>query len=216
MIPKIPPINPETKKDLYREPKVFQRVEQYLLEDETLRNNTQKYFNLSEQQSAEVVEVIENGEDLGKVENDVKGLVYDAKAIAIMFHTDFYAENRINRLEKALAFLGDADKYRRKDWAIYCNFGSINMRLGYWRKFKVVEGSGNEYASKNFREAHRYLDEVINELRPGYGFALYEKGRAYRLEGDFTNAIECFKESLAVPKNRDVSDRRLEFEIWRP
>jgi tetratricopeptide (TPR) repeat protein len=61
-----------------------------------------------------------------------------------------------------------------------------------------------------------HLTKVVEDLRPNYGFALYELGRTYRLRGEFAKAIGYFDRVLAIPHElRDVSDRRLLIEKER-
>jgi len=108
-------------------------------------------------------------------------------------------------LEEALRCLAAADGQNPNDWAIQCDLGSSRMRLAYWR--------GDE---SEFPRARKHLELVIDQLRPEYGFALYEIGRVCRLQGRFEEAAAFFDRARAIPYDyRDVSDRRLEFEKTR-
>jgi tetratricopeptide (TPR) repeat protein len=185
------------------------------------KENAGKYFELSRKVSDAVIADVENRSELGEAADDIKGVAYDARAVALMFYTDFYEEDRISNLEKALKSLDTANEYRRRDWAIYSNFGSIHMRLGHWRQVEAQKGTGpkvdkvRQQSQANFEKALEFLKEVVTSLRPGYGFALYEIGRTYRLMGDFVQALKYFDLALEVKKNRDVSDSRIKFEKKR-
>ena len=53
-------------------------------------------------------------------------------------------------------------------------------------------------------------------LRPNYGFALYELGRLHRIWERWSEAIEYFDRSLAVPeKYRDVREGLVKAERQR-
>jgi tetratricopeptide (TPR) repeat protein len=185
------------------------------------KENAGKYFDLSRKESDAVIAAMTKRRDRSEAASEIKGVAYDARAVALMFHTDFYEEDRIKKLEQALEALETANEYRPQDWAIYCNFGSIHMRLGHWRQVESKKDSGPKadkvgwQSRVGFQKALGYLDEVVDRLRPQYGFALYEKGRTYRLMGAFAQAKECFDLALKIKRNRDVSDSRINFEKER-
>lgn len=98
-----------------------------------------------------------------------------------------------------------ADRLSPSNWANYCDRASALMRLGYY-------GQSPEW----FQKAIELLDIVVNRLRPGYGFAVYEMGRVHRLGGDFKRAAAAFDRVLAIPpEDRDISDRRPTLELAR-
>ncbi len=61
-----------------------------------------------------------------------------------------------------------------------------------------------------------YLLRVVENLRPGYGFALYELGRLHRVWRKWNEAQDYQEGALDVPaKYRDVSDKGVEGELKR-
>ena len=57
---------------------------------------------------------------------------------------------------------------------------------------------------------------MLAELRPNYGFALYEIGRTYRLMGEFAKAITHLEQAQSIPvEYRDVGDPRIDLEKSR-
>lgn len=132
----------------------------------------------------------------------IRGTAENARGMALMYYTDYRQENRSERLRDALARLCRADELIPLDWANTCDLASCRMRLGYWL------GS-----APDFEECRRLLRQVIEMLRPGYGFALYEIGRSYRVEGRFDEALTAFAQARAIPvEMRDVGNTRLERE----
>ena len=139
--------------------------------------------------------------------NELKSACHNSRALAWMYSSDFLwsSAEKTNLLERALSELRLADQHDPNNWAIQCDIASAWMRLGHWRE------SGSD-----FEQAREHLDRVIRSLRPGYGFALYELGRTFRLQGDFVQAVHYFDRALAIPYDyRDVSDRRLLLEKER-
>ena len=131
----------------------------------------------------------------------------NAKALAWMYWSDFFGtkEEKSALLRRALQELESADGDSPNDWAIQCNIGSAWMRLGHW-----------EASEKSFLSAQAHLKKVLEQLRPNYGFALYELGRVCRLQGLFVKAIDYFHDALAIPyEYRGVSNRRLSLEKER-
>lgn len=158
---------------------------------------------VEELQSAEIL--VRKLEHVGTaVLQELKSILHNSKALGWMYSTDFLRsrEDKVELLQKALDELQQADKNDPNNWAIQCDIGSTWMRLGYW---------GQSVSS--FENAQRHLNRVLKSLRPGYGFAVYELGRSYRLQGNFAQAIKFFDRALAIPYDyRDVSDRRLQLE----
>jgi tetratricopeptide (TPR) repeat protein len=112
-------------------------------------------------------------EDAGR---EVKWTLYNARGMSLMYHSDYFGEEseKIDEVSEALKLLEKADYFSPRNWANYCDLGSAHMRLGHWSR-----------SAGEFEAALRYLQEVIEDLRPNYGFALYEIGRCYRLMGKF-------------------------------
>ena len=140
---------------------------------------------------------------------EIRWASHNARGMSFMYFSDYFGAkaDRIKNLDKALSDLQMADASSPKNWANYCDLGSAHMRIGYWL------GKENGRAQEHFRSALDYLSEVVNSLRPNYGFALYEIGRVYRLMGNFEESIEFFDKALQVEGDyRDVSDQRINQE----
>ena len=137
---------------------------------------------------------------------EVKAIAHNALGMAKMYYTDYFLdrpEQKISELRKALNHLEKSEELFPRDWANYCDIGSCHMRLGYW---------GDD--SSELDIARRYLTQVVDDLRPNYGFALYEIGRSYRIEGNFDQAASYFARAMAVPaRDREVGDYRVNREI---
>jgi tetratricopeptide (TPR) repeat protein len=142
---------------------------------------------------------------------DIAWAAHNARGMAIMYRSDYvpaateessWREKRIQDLQEALQELEQAERTKARTWENYCDMASAKMRLAYYRNDSAL-----------FSEALTLLDTVVKRLRPGYGFALYEMGRVYRLSGEFDNAVSHFERALAIPvADRDVGDRRLNIE----
>jgi tetratricopeptide (TPR) repeat protein len=136
---------------------------------------------------------------------EIKAIAHNALGMATMYYTDFsLASNaKLSLLRRGLQHFSKSDRLFPRDWANYCDIGSCHMRLGHWG------GDATE-----FDLAREYLNVVVKELRPDYGFALYEIGRSYRIQGNFTDALRYFTMAMnVVRQDRDVSDERVQREI---
>jgi len=135
---------------------------------------------------------------------EIKAIAHNAIGMATMYYTDFSLNHdaKLRTLRRGLKHLSISDRLFPRDWANYCDIGSCHMRMGYWR------GDATE-----FDLARKYLSAVVKELRPDYGFALYEIGRSYRIQGNFTDALKYFTMAMNVRHDREVSDRRVQREI---
>ena len=68
----------------------------------------------------------------------------------------------------------------------------------------------------HFSVGRDYLLRVVNRLRPGYGFALYELGILHRVWGKWDEAYQFQQKALQVPeKYRDTKDERVKEELER-
>jgi tetratricopeptide (TPR) repeat protein len=161
--------------------------------------------------------IIARWDDLADVRQSLLWTAHNALGMAAMYHSDYFPDlahadakslpakkrEKIAKLKEGLKQLEEADRYNPRDWANRCDLGSCHMRLGYWT------GDAAE-----FEQARQHLNRVLEDLRPGYGFAYYEVGRTYRLQRRFNDAIRAFELALAVERKfRDVSDRRINEEI---
>ncbi len=147
---------------------------------------------------------------------EIRWTAHNAKGMALMYYADYLPqieklpadrsrERQAATVQSALSELTHAESIKADDWANRCDLGSANMRLGH---FKAEPG--------RLEEALKILQDVIDRLRPGYGFAIYETGRVLRLKGEYDKAIERFDAALAIrEEQRDVSDRRINTERQR-
>jgi tetratricopeptide (TPR) repeat protein len=149
--------------------------------------------------------------------NEAKWTICNAQAIARMFFSDYKIhaadlDERINLLKETLVLLSQADELKRKNWAVRCNFGSTHMRLGDAYKAKKLP----DEAAKEFGQAVTDLEQVVNSLRPNYGFALYEIGRVHRLNKSFENAKVFFNAALKIDSTiRNVHEETVRKELAR-
>jgi hypothetical protein len=137
---------------------------------------------------------------------EVHWMVHNAAGMSLMYFSDYFGDtvDKIKLVRQSLDDLTAADQHSPKNWANYCDLGSAHMRLGYWSDRDPAE----------LEKALDYLRQVVDGLRPNYGFALYEIGRAYRINRQFDHAQEWLLKSRAIPYEiRDVGDKRIEFEI---
>lgn len=166
------------------------------------------YFDLLQEEAGKVEPMFDHLPPTELFTRDeLKSELHNAKGLAWMYWSDFFGstDEKCAALERALSELQIADTHDPDDWAIQCDLGSTWMRLGHWRNSEA-----------GFTHALAHLARVVDTLRPKYGFALYEIGRACRLMGRFGDAIRHFDSALAIPyEYRDVSDRRLLLEKAR-
>lgn len=166
------------------------------------------YHTLSEDQYNSVKDDLEKLNITDKeVLNEIRWSIHNARGMSCMYYTDYFETRpkKLDILTDGLGALVKADGHSPRNWANYCDLGSIHMRVGHWTE-----------SDKDFEEALRYLGIVVDELRPNYGFALYEIGRTYRLMGKFEEALKYLEESEAIPSEyRDVGDQRIWLEKGR-
>ena len=143
----------------------------------------------------------------------VKGTVLNAHGMCMMYWTDYNVPDMAERkrfLQEAVHYLDEADRYLPGDWANTCDIGSAHFRMG------VVAKETGADPSTELKTAIDKFQRVIGELRPRYGFALYERGRIYRVWGRFDEAKSSLNEALLVPAEyRDVGDKNVNNELSR-
>jgi len=179
------------------------------------KEQVSKYHNLSLTESERLKSELDKQKRLpSSIKEEIGWRWRNTCAVQHMFYTDYFSENRIERLHEAETKLSEADKISPDNWSINSNIGSTCMRLGYW--LKVSSAVDCEQIEEYFKKAITRLDYVIDKLYPRYGFALYEKGRVYRLKGDFQKASEFLREAREVPaRDRAVGDATLKCEKRR-
>jgi tetratricopeptide (TPR) repeat protein len=147
-----------------------------------------------------------------KTRNEVRWRVLNGRGVGRMFRSD----SEVNRdtkkatLELAKSDFDEADRLSPNNWEIVCNLGSVHMRLG------VVANLSNkpEIAAAEFAKANSYLRDVVNRIRPNYGFALWELGRVSRVSGHFGDAMVWLEKALLIPEEeRNISFQSVRSEI---
>jgi hypothetical protein len=148
----------------------------------------------------------------GRTRGEIEWRALNGRGVARMFASDLdqSASRREELLAAALHDFTEASNLSRDNWEIVCNLGSSYMRLG-----AIMRTAGREEESRrNFDTASRYLTDVLDRMRPGYGFALYELGRIERLRGQYATAVKYFQQALAIPEDeRNVSVATIDREM---
>src|ERR1051326_2267810 len=185
------------------------------LASKAAQEHVSKYHNLSLQCSDKLKTELDQQKHLSPaVRDEIRWRWRNTCAVQRMFYTDYFEEKRIERLREAEEKLKEADEISPKNWSIKCNIASTYMRLGYW--LNKTKPADNEENKKYFETAIKLLDEVLKDLYPDYGFALYEKARVYRLEGDFEQAETFLRKAEGVPaRDRAVGNTTLKCELHR-
>lgn len=185
------------------------------LASKAARDHVSKYHELSLPESDKLKTELDQQKRLSPtVRDEIRWRWRNTCAVQRMFYTDYFKEERIERLREAEEKLKEADEISPKNWSIKCNLASTCMRLGYW--LSEAKSADSEEIKNYFETAITLLDEVVNELYPGYGFALYEKARIYRLQGDFEQAEKFLRQAEEVPeRDRAVGNTTLKCELHR-
>jgi hypothetical protein len=124
-------------------------------------------------------------------------------------HTDY--ESWKQHLITAEEHLKMAQEWLPRDWANTCDIGSLWLRRGMLAR-KYPEQT-EESVDECFQKAKDALDRVVDELRPDYGFALYELGRLHRYWGKFDDAVKYQDRAMEIPERyRDINDASVEQE----
>jgi tetratricopeptide (TPR) repeat protein len=141
------------------------------------------------------------------------GTILNAHGMCTMYWTDYNVTDLAARkelLQEAIRYLNEADQYLLGDWANTCDIGSAHFRTG------IVDRQSGADPGGEFQTAIDLFHRVIAELRPNYGFALYERGRIYRAWGRFEDAKASLNDALRIPeKYRDLSDSNVKDELHR-
>jgi len=173
-------------------------------------DDARRCLDLCCEQYSTVVDALNGLADFDRdlmVYREIEGTAENAKGMALMYSSDYFGvlSEKSAALYEALGHLERADRGIPNDWANFCDRGSAHMRLGHW----TAEAT-------HFRQALVLLERVVQALRPGYGFALYEIGRTHRLMGRFDDALRYLDRAIEIPyEYRDVSDRRIDIERER-
>ena len=191
-----------------------QAINEFLASDNA-REHVEKYYRLSKIQTDQVTYEIESGNLDPDTQHEIRWRLGNTRAVQRMFYTDYFDENRIEKLLEGEQALIEADLLNPRNWSLYCNRASTYMRLGHWIKRTKKDENSKRQAEEYFGKAIEILNEVINDLLPNYGFALYEKGRVYRLWGNFDEAFVWLRKALDITENRAVGDTTLKCELQR-
>jgi tetratricopeptide (TPR) repeat protein len=147
-----------------------------------------------------------------RTKSEITWRVRNGRGVGFMFHSDKETDlkGRKEELRQALEDFEDANSHSPHNWEVVCNLGSAHMRLGYVARLAMAPSE----AKGEFELAKKYLRDVLEGMRPDYGFALYELGRVFRLEGDFTEALRWFAAAMEIPeKGRNIGDKGVRGEI---
>jgi tetratricopeptide (TPR) repeat protein len=198
------------------------------LRSTAVEKDVEEYFELSKAQSDSALQELKELQadpkkrsELGDAANEIGWIAYNARAIALMYYTDFHDDGRMEKLKGALDALKEAETRSPENWSLYCNVGSANMRLGHWSQVEAEAGGQAQgvltaEAKKHFDEAESRLTKVVDVLLPEYGFALYELGRNCRLMYRFNEARTWLERSGKIDvAQRAVSNERLTLESTR-
>ena len=144
---------------------------------------------------------------------EIRWRALNGRGVGRMFYSDLLVSSPAQReteLDKALKDISEAQNISSNNWEILCNLGSVHMRVGDCaRHMKELDRS-----QKEFGMARILLLNVVDRVRPEYGFALWEIGRSYRLEGRFDEAISFFERAMKVAEaDRNVTDVSVKAEI---
>jgi len=140
----------------------------------------------------------------------------NANGMSNMYYTDHVAREvstRGSHLKVARDSLLTAEKHLPNDWANTCDLGSVELRLAILARDSEKP---NAEIETHFSAGKDYLLRVVNDLRPVYGFALYELGILHRVWRKWDKANYYQQEALNVPdKYRDADDKRVKKELER-
>ena len=174
-----------------------------------IRNHVAQKFEKFQECEKKVRECLSRSRGKGNSYKKIEAVIENAAGMALMYHTDYSDETRedkIEGLQRALAYLQKSDKIAPNDWANTCDLGSVHMRLGYHTEDKNQKDN-------YFKMAIDYLNNVLNVLRPDYGFAWYELGRIFRMQGNFEDSMENFNKALSIDvQYRDVDNETINLE----
>ena len=167
-------------------------------------------IDLVRKKQASKLRALRSGSSPTPLSNSIQGTVLNAHGMCTMYWTDYNVtenDDKLRLLEKAIAYLREADGYLPNDWANACDIGSAHFRFG------VVKRASTIAYEDEFRKAVQMFERVLSELRADYGFAFYEVGRIYRAWERFDEAVANFDKALSIPvQYRDVGDRTVNDE----
>lgn len=167
-----------------------------------VRDHIERHFQLCRQ----IVEELRNA---GITTPRTVATFENANGMANMYYTDHVARGAQARalyLSAARDSLDKANSQLPNDWANTCDLGSLQLRLGVLAR---DSGEANE-CEDCFAIATGHLTRVADELRPGYGFALYELGIVHRVWRKWNESDGYLSRAMAVPEDyRDISDSQV-------
>jgi tetratricopeptide (TPR) repeat protein len=179
-----------------------------------------QYVNLADSTAEHTIKFINrNLKALGdQFVNNSIWIAYNAKGISLMYRDDhkrdavqpeeekYLSEN----LNKAAVLFDKALTFSPNNWAVKCNVGSVNMRLGHL----YIKLNNLAKAKTYFSNATEVLTEVVEKIRINYDFAFYEMGRIERFQQNSALALAYFeKAKIAGGANKNVSEERIDKNI---
>jgi tetratricopeptide (TPR) repeat protein len=173
----------------------------------------QKKFDSFKECETEVRKAIKKSRKIFKKKSEswkkVQAIIDNARGMALMYYTDYLCDtddSKLEYLKESLEYLESSDRIIPKDWANTCDLGSVHMRMSIYK-------SDHDTRQSEFNKAKELLTHVVKELRPDYGFSLYELGRLHRLHGYYDESVSYFEKSLSIPEQyRDVSNKTVKRE----
>jgi tetratricopeptide (TPR) repeat protein len=167
----------------------------------------QKKFNRFKECETEVRKALKKSRRIFKKRSEswkrVQAIIDNARGMALMYYTDYLCDTddcKREHLKESLQYLESSDRIIPKDWANTCDLGSLHMRMSIYE-------TDHDARQSEFNKAKELLTQVVKELRPDYGFALYELGRLHRLHGYYDDSVSYFDRSLSIDAQyRDVKD----------
>jgi len=181
-------------------------IDQYVSFADSTAENTIKFIN-------------SNQKVLGdEFVNNSIWIAYNAQGISLMYRDDHKRDAVqpeeeqcfLENLNKAAELFDQALTFSPKNWAVKCNVGSVNMRLGHL----YIKLNNTVKAKTYFLKATEVLTEVVEKIRINYDFAFYEMGRIERFQQNKTEALAYFKQAIAAGGvNKNVNEERVNKNI---
>lgn len=187
------------------------------------KDNAHQYYENTRHEYQSILDELRTSRALSvQGKKEVLWRTYNAVGTAENFYSDLSDPSwyRIKSVRRALKYFKRANHVSPKNWEVVCNLGSSHMRLGFlYRQLGEISNGitsllnylpMQRWASSKFSMAKKELNRVIENIRPNYGFALYELARTYRLSGQFDKAKAFHHKAEEIPeRERNVTDTRL-------
>jgi len=140
-------------------------------------------------------------------------VAYLARGRARLYYTDLLenSPSKSRLLEDVKQDLTRAYQSFPDDYTYVCDLGSYYLRSGH--SLRDGESSAGR-AEPEFERARLLFERVLKELRPNYGFALFELGRVFRLWGRQEQALNYLRAAMAIEEaRRGITNDRVANQI---